>query len=175
MNKKSGLSKVVALTTLLCSSAYATPNTIDIDGLKVAIIKDAVGTNEVLTGNYPLAERKLTTSSKLTTSQFDQSMGLCVTYLKMTKLNKANNACSKALSSILGKSGRAKYLASMAYSNRAVVKYLAKDHYGALDDMSSAILTSRNKVVKDNLLILKQNISELLNTSNTEPAFVETE
>ena len=150
------------LTTLAfalsCSAnAFAVDH---IEGFKVAIIKDAAGTTEIVDGHFAKGIDKLNHASE--TSAFDVDMGLCVANLKSEKLHAAEKACSNAVSSTemnVGRSRHGKLLKALAHSNRGIVRYLKNDTVGAYDDFTSALLLVDNKIIADNLTYFKSTIT----------------
>lgn len=156
MNKY--FAKTTLVASLLTISAHAVEaNTFEnpnLNGLKVAIIKDAAGTEEILAGDYDNGLNKISNLSQEPLANYEYAMGICVANIKLREFAKANNACSKAIDAIESIKGRArhgKFLKSMAYSNRAIVRYLSKDSHGALEDFAQALMTNSNHVVKGNI------------------------
>lgn len=157
--KFTGLSLItVTATVLTISSAYAASKMEALNNtFKVAIIKDAPGAKEFAAGRYQDAIISINAGNKKSTSAFDRSMGLCVAHMKISEFSTAKENCSDAIAvlSKLNKSNhRAKYLTSIAYSNRAIVNYLNGDNSAAAIDFSQALLFDTNKVVKHNLSLL---------------------
>lgn len=149
----------IALSTLISTTTMASDN---LNGLRIAVIKDALGSDEILNGHYSSAMTRLAEAN--TTGDFEHSMGLCVANIKLEEWKLATQACTKSievLQPMLATNGRAKYLMSVTYSNRAVARYLANDTHGALDDLSTAILIDDNKLVKNNLLQLKYSMASI--------------
>ncbi|NMP32280.1 hypothetical protein HII17_11935 [Thalassotalea sp. M1531] len=161
---KKFLAKASLLATLVSvgtSAVEATTLTqpIKLNGLKIAIIKNAVGTDEIISGDYSAGLSKIVATKKPELSNYDKAMGVCVASLKLNELDKADSACTKAIdeiSAIKGRGRHGEFLKSMAYSNRAIVRYLAKDNTGALEDFTSALVVDNNSIVKDNILALKR-------------------
>lgn len=161
---KTFLAKASLLTALISVGASAVEaNTFDnaykLKGLKLAVIKDAIGTDDILAGEYSSGLNKITDLNNSPLDAYDTAMGACVANIKLNELSVANQACSKAIdaiSAIKGRGRHGEYLKSIAYSNRAIVRYLSEDSNGALDDLTSALLVSDNDVVKGNVLALKR-------------------
>lgn len=140
----------------ISASANDKENSLKLNGMKIAIIKNAIGSKELIAGNYNEGLTKLSNSSKQ--NEYEGAMGLCVANLKTHRYIEANIACSQAIdtiNNIADDSYHNRYLKSLAYSNRGVVRYLAKDSYGALDDFTTALLVDNNDIVKKNLLNIK--------------------
>ncbi|MAG76777.1 MAG: hypothetical protein CL811_08455 [Colwelliaceae bacterium] len=128
-------------------------------GLKIAIVKDAVGSTDIVAGDYTTGLSKIDELTPKQESGYDIAMGKCVANIKLNELASANMACSQAIESIdeiNGHSRHIEFLKSMALSNRAIVRYLSNDSLGALDDFTSALLVNDNDIVKSNILALKQ-------------------
>ncbi|WP_448211295.1 hypothetical protein [Colwellia sp. MEBiC06753] len=154
---------LVAVATFVGISANTVvANTMDsstsLRGLKVAIVKDAIGTQDIVSGDYRSGLNKIASTTARVASPYDQAMGACVANIKLKKLAQANSDCSQAINAIDEVSGRSRqkeFLKSMAYSNRAIVRYLAQDNIGALDDLTSALLVDDNEIVKSNIMAFK--------------------
>lgn len=161
---KNLLTKASLLVALMSSVASAVEvNTFDespsLHGLKLAVIKDAVGSNEIVSGDYISGLNKISGLPEKSLTAYDVAMGACVANIKLNELSKANAACSTAIDAINAIKGRGRhreYLKSIAYSNRAIVRYLSDDSSGALADFTNALLVDNNKVVKGNIAILKR-------------------
>jgi len=157
--------KKASLLTMLASvsaSALETKNISESDnlnGLKVAVIKDALGSDEIIAGDYGSGLTKLISKNTSDLTSFERAMGVCAASIKLNELNKAEIACSQAIEKIDALKGRARhrdFLKSVAYSNRAIVRHLVNDDQGALDDFTSALLIDDNSIVTENLLALKK-------------------
>ncbi|REL30401.1 hypothetical protein [Thalassotalea euphylliae] len=130
-----------------------------LNGLKLAVVKNAIGSNEIVEGKYQLGLSKLSSAPKDLASSYNQEMGMCVANIKLNKLSLADSACSNAIRQIdkvNGPTHQKQYLKSLAYSNRGIVRYLADDSLGAYEDFTSALLVDNNTIVKGNLLTFKQ-------------------
>ncbi|REL25904.1 hypothetical protein DXX93_04540 [Thalassotalea euphylliae] len=164
MNKQ--LSKISALVLLLGTTASAVAvaaknvtTDAKLNGLKLAIVKNAPGSDEIIAGDYQLGLDKLASAKQDPISSYNQAMGMCVANIKLNDLSLADKACSFAVEQIdkvTGPSAQKLFLKSMAYSNRGIVRYLADDNVGALEDFTSALLVDNNTIVKNNLLTLKR-------------------
>ena len=152
----------LTLAALTCTNAIAASNT---HGMQIAVIQGALGSDEILDGKYVSAKNNISNAAK--NNDYEHSMGLCVANIKLAAWEEATKECTKSIDKlrpILNSNGRAKYLMSVTYSNRAIARYLASDSHGALDDLSTALLFDNNKLVKNNLLQLKRNISISIDT-----------
>ncbi|XQW84289.1 hypothetical protein ACOYR1_14280 [Thalassotalea piscium] len=152
------LLSAIGLSTVLLSSAYASETSTK---FTVAIIKGAAGSNEIKDGNYHIGLESLSAAS--TTSSFDKNMGLCVAHLQAKSFTNAEVACTEAITVIdtnKAKGPRAKLLKALAYSNRGIVKYFQDDEYGALADLSSALLLADDPVIVNNINYLKSTESK---------------
>ncbi len=167
------LAKVLSLSALMATSAIADELPSKLNGLRIAVVKDALGSKELATGNYTIAENMLANTKSNPQASYERAMGLCVAYIKLEKLDEANIACSDAITSLNSEasSRRAKYLTAIAYSNRGIAKYLAKDSQGALEDMTDALLIDSNDIVKGNLVKMKGKLFAKQNSITTETAY----
>ncbi|GHE86367.1 hypothetical protein [Thalassotalea profundi] len=153
------LVSAIGVSTLLSASALAS----DVSSkFTVAIIKNAAGSNEIIKGDYHNGIESLSMSD--TKSSFDESMGLCVAYLQANSLADAEVACTDAITAIdtsKVKSHRSQLLKALAYSNRGIVKYFKADEYGALEDLSTALLLADDPVIINNINYLKSTASTI--------------
>ena len=159
MKDKLHLAKLTMLVALMSVSAHAVvKETPKLNGLKIAVIKDAVGTEDIIAGNYHSGLDKLATADASSFSDYDKAMGVCVANIKLNSLTIADKACTDAIDAMKALSGRGRhgqYLKALAYSNRAIVRYLAKDNSGAMEDFTSALLIDNNDIVKGNIIALR--------------------
>ncbi|MEW6981504.1 hypothetical protein AAD001_02495 [Colwelliaceae bacterium 6471] len=157
MKKLTTMPRKLLLSSLLLGSAFnasAANDTEAMGGFKLAIIEDAIGSDEISSGNYRQALSTLASSTSDKLSSYDRSMGECVAYLKINQYEQSDKACSKAIkliSRMKNKGEHAQYLASISYSNRAVSRYFANQDSAAIDDLTKAIAIHENKIVSDNL------------------------
>lgn len=149
--------------------ATATPSDITLEKFKIAVIKNTTGSSDLMQGDYRSGMHKLT-SAKKTSTGFDIDMGLCAAHLKSHKFDQAEKACSEAIKGIdnhAARSREGKFIKALALSNRGIVRYLQDNSYGALEDLSSALMLSDSKVIKDNLAYLKISMSKRTLDTNT--------
>ncbi len=158
MSNSSTLIKAVSMTALISSSVMAEEPPRKLNGLRIAVVKDAIGSPELSSGNYVSAIDKLSSAKALATKGYERSMGLCAAFIKVNDHQGASQACTDAVNALNEMdvdSNHGRYLTSITYSNRAIYKYLADDTTGALDDMTNALLIDSNEVVKSNFVKLK--------------------
>ena len=160
--------KLTLLSLLLAISTAAvadvsTPESLSMNGFKIAVIKNSTGTDDIVSGNY-LSGINHIKSGADTTSTFEKSMGLCVANLKVNRLEEAELACTNAIESISVATGFAcnskdnrhnKYLKSLAYSNRGIVRYQSNDPLSAIEDFNTAAKLSNRMYIKDNISVIK--------------------
>lgn len=174
------ITSITLLLTLLLSSTYSTTSLASdntessknkaLNGLKVAIIKDAIGTSELVSGLYNQGLEKLKTSTSQMEAGFEQATGLCVANLKTKRLSEADKACNQAIhyiNHVDSSINHIQFLKSLAYSNRGIVRYLSNDNLGALDDFITALLIDNNHIVQDNLINIKTIVFRPNNTTIT--------
>ena len=154
----------LSLIVSLSASAYATAKSSSrIQGLKIAVIQNALGSSKLTQGEYQSAANSLLTGVNSLPS-YEKSFGLCVASLKLDHINQARAHCSKAID-LLGEitinKKKVSYLTAIAYSNRAIVNHFDGNHTAALSDLSSALLIDNNDIVKHNLLYLKEKYSNI--------------
>jgi hypothetical protein len=89
-------------------------------------------------------------------------MGLCVANLKVNRLAKAELACTQAIeaiSAITADNKHNRYLKSLAYSNRGIVRYKSNSTLSAIEDFTTALKLSKRRYIKDNVAALKTAIA----------------
>jgi len=129
---------------------------------EVAIVKNSTGSNEIMAGKFNAGINKLIHKNK-TGIKYNIDTGLCVAYLKINDLDKAELSCTAAIKTLESAKSRHSLSAfhkSISYNNRAISRYLNNDISGAIDDLKRAISIDNNRIVKKNInLILEQNSS----------------
>lgn len=124
---------------------------------KIAIVRHAPGTADILDGNYNESLTRLNSISKNSDEAFEKAMGICVANLKMGAYEIAEKACSAAIIHIEAKGdnyNETHYLKSIAYSNRGIVNHFIGSKADAFADFNTALSFDANDVVMDNLKAL---------------------
>ena len=170
MNIKPTLLKTLLATLILSNPVLAYEGEAK---LKVAIIKNATGTNDIVRGNFNTGIKKLNKQNKYEYS-FGSNMGLCVAYLQSDDAKQSESACTAAIESTEKfdfKSTKADYLKSLSYNNRAISRYINNDISGALSDLNAAVLIDKNTITTNNLKIIKQHSFKQENVNATTTLF----
>ncbi|MBA6347448.1 MULTISPECIES: hypothetical protein [unclassified Colwellia] len=139
--------------------------------LKVAVVKDARGTQDIVKGNFNKSIMKLTKRHQ-DESSYNSHMSLCVAYLQADNAEQSELACTAAIDSIEAMNLNntiGLYLKSLSYSNRGISRYKNNDISGALADLNQAILIDENTITLGNLKIIKQKAYRLASLSETSP------
>ncbi|MBA6253934.1 MULTISPECIES: hypothetical protein [unclassified Colwellia] len=139
--------------------------------LKVAVVKDTRGTQDIVKGNFNKSIKKLTKRHQ-DESSYNSHMSLCVAYLQADNAVQSESACTAAIDSIEAmklNNTNALYLKSLSYSNRGISRYKNNDLNGALADLNQAILIDENTITLGNLKIIKQKAYRLASLSKTSP------
>jgi hypothetical protein len=126
--------------------------------LRVAVVKHATGTHEIVKGNFNTGIKKLNKLRKNENS-FGSNMGLCVAYLQSDDAIQSESACTAAIMSgekINLSSAKVDYLKSLSYSNRGISRYINNNISGALSDLNVAVLIDDNTITTRNLALIKQ-------------------
>jgi hypothetical protein len=146
-------------------SAFNSNNT-----LKVAVVKNATGTRDIINGNFSSSIKKLT-KRHIDEDSYGRNMSLCVAYLQIDNARLSESSCTAAINSIEAmnlNSDKFHYLKSLSYSNRGLARYKNADISGALADLNDAVLIDDNVIAVNNLKIIKQYSLELeSSTENT--------
>jgi hypothetical protein len=157
-------------TTILFTSHVTATN---LSEFKLAVIKNGVGTTDIIKGEFKQSIKSIQNEHN-NTHQYELAMGLCVAHLKSTSLIKADSACTKAidtLDAIKQPDQHTQYLKALAFSNRAIVKYIDgkivdshKDFISALNLSDRDIITSNFSVFKDKLI--QTSLNKLMSVSS---------
>jgi hypothetical protein len=134
------------------TSSFASQRT-----LQVAIVKGAIGNDNILSGDLESGIKKLKRRS-LPLNNYDKNMGLCVAYLKNNNPVLSESACTSAIESISSKnltSSHSLYLKAITYSNRGVARYLKNDLVGAMSDLTIAKSIDANNITKGNFKFIE--------------------
>lgn len=149
------LTKLVSTTLpaafILCSASAMASSSID--GLKVAVIKNAIGSSHLVAGDYEqvLSEEMVKTSGS---DEFSTTMSLCAAHIKTYKLEAAERSCSDAIAYIPANASRGRHgklLKGLAYSNRGIARYLNKNYEEAFEDFAKAKSISNSKIIANNI------------------------
>lgn len=160
--------KITLLSLLMVTSSAAiadisSSKPLSMHGLKIAVIKNSTGTEDILSGDYLSGINSINAEDK-TSSTFEKSMGLCVANLKVSRLEAAELACTNAIKTVseavkLSKNNKDyrhnKYLKSLAYSNRGIVRYQSNNPISAIEDFNTASKLSNSMYIKDNITVIK--------------------
>jgi hypothetical protein len=164
--------KVTLLSLLIMTSSAAiadisSSKSLSMSGFKIAVIKNSTGTEDIISGNYISGINHIKSEGE-TVSTFEKSMGLCVANLKVNRLAEAELACTSAIESIPLATGFSrsstdnrhnKYLKSLAYSNRGIVRYQSNDPLSAIEDFNTAAQLSHHTYIKNNIAVIKTAIA----------------
>lgn len=164
----------IFLKTLLTSIIFSYSLSAQADNslLKIAVVKDSIGAQDIVLGNINSSIEKLTSVQKANKG-FNTKLNLCAAYLKSTEKSKSELACTAAIKDIESKgkyTKKTRYLKSLSYSNRAIARYQSKNIYGALTDINTAISTDSNAITKANFTFIKQYASESSTDDSNELA-----
>lgn len=165
MNTKSIFFKTFVTTLALTSAISVAAST---EKFKIAIIENSLGSADILNGNFNSSIEKLTLKQRKT-NEFNKNMGLCVAYSHIENSLKSEQACTAAIDSAntLGlHSKKARYLKSLSYSNRGIVRYRNGDISSAMEDLTTALSIDENSVTLSNLKLIHK-FSNEMSTNNT--------
>jgi len=126
------------------------------NGFKVALVKDAIGSEHIISGKYNTGIDELNLTNNK--DDFDKQMGLCVAHIKTLKLEAAEKSCSSAIKTISSNAARSRHdklLKALAYSNRGVVHYLDNKTNKAYQDFVKASKLTTSNIVNENLAYFK--------------------
>lgn len=139
----------IALSSLVSASASEL-------ALKVAVIKDTVGSKNIMTGDLTTGIKRLTRMN-MVEQTFESNMSLCVAYIQSNNKAKSESSCSAAIKSTKSMplhNEQAIYLKSLSYSNRGIARYFSDNLSGAIDDLTTAISINSNPITKGNLRLI---------------------
>ena len=145
--------------SLLCSLESAA-STVE-DNFQVAVVDSAPGTSDIVAGRYQQGIQTIGKINESNSDMYEMSLGVCTASLMESKLEEAEQACSSAISVHKEKKTRKhRYLTSIAYSNRGIVKYKKGNFEGAFADFSAAKSLHNNRLVKKNLSTLELSMAK---------------
>lgn len=127
---------------------------------KIAVIQNAVGSKDIVSGNYSKFINSLP-NDKTNDTVFEKNMSLCAAYIKIAQYDKSESACTvaiNALKSIKLPKKKSLYLRALSLSNRGVSRYLSNDITGSMEDFTTAMLVDVNTITKSNLTIAKHSL-----------------
>lgn len=142
----------------------------DDSNFKVAIIKDAAGSTDIIKGNFNESLNKMAQTPSTAAEEFELAMGLCVANIKLSQFDAAEKDCSVAISAsktMDTSTNERNKLSALAYNNRAISRALQEDTLGALDDFTSAMLLNQSTLVNNNLTHFKKQYVVTLTASTT--------
>ncbi|WDE04202.1 hypothetical protein SG34_023105 [Thalassomonas viridans] len=173
------MAATTALSLLPATQAFAkTPAANEVAGFKIAVINGSAGSANIISGDYQKGLEEISTSYSGKTDisyAWEYEFGLCAANLKMEQLEKAESACSRAITTMprqMKRTRQGRYLHSVALSNRGIVRYISADVAGALADFNSAMAINENSIVKQNLSLLTNTL--LTNTLLTNTLLTNT-
>lgn len=130
------------------------------DAFKVAVVEDALGTLQIMDGDYQKGLKQLESRSSRARKNYDVATGACVAKIMMKDLEQAKSSCDLAVAAYSGRSGgHYDFLNSVAYSNRSVVLFKMGDTDGALSDLKRAVSIDQNEIASTNLIFLKSKLA----------------
>lgn len=159
------LSKCIVSTSIALSSLVANAdNTTELPRYKFAVFNDA-GTVEQLRST-PLKsfiqEIDKMENKRASYTKFEKLSGLCLAYVKQYDYPAAEKSCDRALAVAKKPALRgSREVLAYAYNNRGVVRALAHNDIGAMDDFQSAVNNYNLKLAVSNL----ENVDSVLNDS----------
>ncbi|MCL1142118.1 hypothetical protein [Shewanella gaetbuli] len=157
---KSNLSKLIATSLLALTATSASADVIETSPYKMVVIENTPGVDALQSGNVSEGVAITRAASKHEIDSYTRNLNLCVGYTRLSKLDEAKKACTDAVKT-------ARYaiaapdvdLKAYAYNNRAVMKLLANDNLGALEDFRKAAKVSDEAIYSDNLSRLESAIN----------------
>lgn len=145
-----------SLLLLCCSSTFASDSS---DKFKVAVVKDSLGADKIVAGDYSDGMKDIEMIEKI---NFNQAMNLCAAQIKTYRFKKAEESCTKAIDSLSVNASRGRHgklLKALAYSNRSIAKHLNNESYSAYEDLLTAKSLSENAIILDNIAYFKSSTS----------------
>ena len=150
---------IIAIILSCNTNVIAKPKTAQFE---MFVLEGALGSKQILRGKYQKGIKKITRYSDANKPHFELSAGACAANLMLNRLEQAHTDCSNAIQTIETKVSRGrKYrmFTSIAYSNRAVVRFKQGDSAGALADFSKALQVDNNKFILKNLSVFKSRMA----------------
>ncbi|GIU52556.1 MULTISPECIES: hypothetical protein [Shewanella] len=154
--KNTKLASLITASLLLACSGNVFAAAVETTSYKMVLIEDMPGVDAIQSGDL-VEGIELTKSAKNSAiDTYTRNLNLCVGYTKMSKFEIAETVCSEAVKMAVN----ADKLPSMqmrayAYNNRGVMKVLANDNVGALEDFKKAAKATHEPIYKQNLIRLE--------------------
>ncbi len=155
MNTKALLINAMLTVIVFSNSTLASENQTK---LQVAIVKDSIGSDKILSGDLAGGIKKLA-RQRLHQNNYEKHMGLCVAYLKSKEPELSESSCTAATKSFEKThfiKGHAPYFKALAYSNRGVARYVNNDLAGAINDLTLAKSIDANSITEGNLKFIER-------------------
>lgn len=131
---------------------------------KMVVIKDTPGVEALQSGDVAKGVNLTQAAEANELDSYTRNLNLCVGYTKLAKFEEAEKACSAAVNNALSSSLTPNAdIRAYAFNNRGVMKLMANDNLGALEDFKRAAKVANNGIYKHNLIRLET----ALNSVNT--------
>ncbi|QYK01813.1 hypothetical protein [Shewanella psychrotolerans] len=155
--------ELIAAGFLLTMSSTAFAN-LDNSQYKMVVIKDTPGVEALQSGDTEKGVEITKSAEANELDHYTRNLNLCVGYTKLAQFDEAEKACSAAVASSLSASlAPSADIRAYAFNNRGVMKLMANDNLGALEDFKRAAKATDNVIYKYNLTRLET----ALNSINT--------
>ncbi|MCE9679807.1 hypothetical protein LZP69_11605 [Shewanella sp. AS1] len=143
----------------ISSSAFAD---LENSQYKMVVIKNAPGVEALQSGDVAqgIALTKSAEANEL--DKYSRNLNLCVGYTKLAQFDKAEKACTAAVSSALHADTSDRHdIRAYAFNNRGVMKLMQNDNLGALEDFKRAVDATDDKIYKHNLARLENALNSV--------------
>ena len=145
--------KLITAGLLLAISGAALADSVETSPYKMVVISDIPGVDAIQSGDIA---QGLAIMQNADIENYSRNLNLCVGYTKLSQFEDAEKACTKAVYSASHSSNEPDAeLRAYAYNNRGVMKLMANDNLGALEDFKRAAKAAKNQIYKHNLARLE--------------------
>ncbi|MCC4833002.1 hypothetical protein Q4601_02975 [Shewanella sp. 1_MG-2023] len=158
--KHSKLTSMIAASLLIACSGSVFAAAVETTSYKMVLIENMPGVDAIQAGDLVEGIALTKSAKRSAIDTYTRNLNLCVGYTKMSKYEIAEEACTEAVKMAVN----ADKLPSMqmrayAYNNRGVMKVLANDNTGALEDFKKAAKATHEPIYKQNLLRLEAELN----------------
>ncbi|ARD20806.1 MULTISPECIES: hypothetical protein [Shewanella] len=156
------LPTLIAASLLLASSPMVMADAAENSRYKMVLIEDTPGVDAIQSGDL-IEGIELTKSAKHSAiDTYTRNLNLCVGYTKLSQFDIAEKACSDAVRMAVNEETLPSMrMRAYAFNNRGVMKVLANDNIGALEDFRQAAKATKDPIYKQNLTRLEAALNSL--------------
>ncbi len=129
---------------------------------KMVVIEDTPGVEALQSGDVAQGVAMTQSAEANQLDTYTRNLNLCVGFTKLAEFDKAEKACSTAVSSAQHHTLSARNdIRAYAYNNRGVMKLMQNDNLGALADFKRAVEAKNDGIYQHNLTRLETALNSI--------------